>query len=301
MISFRYHVVSLVAVLVALAVGVALGGGPLSEIGRGADSSSAAKKDNQRLAGDLEQARLVSGFQDQFGASVAAAQVKKSLEGRSVAVVTLAGADAKTVTAVTDQVTKAGGSVTGTYAAGKGLLDVENTSLVDTLGAQLLESVKDSGVDAAATTYVRMGQLISRATGTDADAGSALDQGSRDILAGLDGASLLSTTSGGNKRASLVLVVLGDDLTGDGVDKILTGLVSGIGHGTDGAVVVADTESEGLSAIRDDPATAAAVSTVDSVQTRSGQLASVLALAAEATGGPGHYGAHGKDGAIPRG
>jgi len=32
--TFRYHVVSLLAVLLALAAGIALGGGPLSEVGR---------------------------------------------------------------------------------------------------------------------------------------------------------------------------------------------------------------------------------------------------------------------------
>lgn len=301
MISFRYHVVSLVAVLVALAVGVALGGGPLSEIGRGVETNSAAQKENERLNGDLEKARLVSGFQDQFGASLASTRVAESLEGRSIAVVTLPGADPKTVTAVRDQVDSAGGSVTGTYDAGKGLIDVENTSLVDTLGAQLAETVKGSGVEDEATTYVRMGQLISRAVSTDEDAGSGMDQGSRDILAGLDGASLLSTATGGTKRASLVLVVLGTDLTGEGADKVLTGLVSGLGHAADGAVVTGTTESGGLETIRDDEASAASVSTVDSVQTRTGQVATVLALAASVAGEPGHFGANGKDGAVPRG
>ena len=34
MISYRHHIVSLVAVFLALAVGVVLGGGPLSDLGR---------------------------------------------------------------------------------------------------------------------------------------------------------------------------------------------------------------------------------------------------------------------------
>ena len=41
-ISFRYHVVSLVAVFLALAVGVALGGGPLGELGRAEPARPAA-------------------------------------------------------------------------------------------------------------------------------------------------------------------------------------------------------------------------------------------------------------------
>ena len=42
MISFRTHVVTLVAVFLALAVGVVLGGGPLSELGRGSEQDTAA-------------------------------------------------------------------------------------------------------------------------------------------------------------------------------------------------------------------------------------------------------------------
>ena len=34
MISYRHHIVSLVAVFLALAVGIVLGGGPLTELGR---------------------------------------------------------------------------------------------------------------------------------------------------------------------------------------------------------------------------------------------------------------------------
>ncbi len=43
MISFRQHVVTLVAVFLALAVGVVLGGGPLSEVGRDALTSTSAQ------------------------------------------------------------------------------------------------------------------------------------------------------------------------------------------------------------------------------------------------------------------
>ncbi|WP_067440099.1 copper transporter [Nocardioides jensenii] len=301
MISFRYHVVSLVAVMLALAVGVALGGGPLSEIGRGSDSASEVRKDNERLTEDLEEARLVAGFQDNFGATLATSRVARSLNGRSVAVVTLPGADAKLVEALSGQVTRAGGTVSGSYALGKTLLNADEGSLVDTLGAQLAETTEDSGVQDGAATYLRMGQLIARAVGSTTPAGVAVDKGARNILSSLDSASLLSTTTGGDKRGSLVLVVLGDELTGDGLDKLLGALVTGLTNGTNGVVVAGETDSTTLSALRDDSAVTEVASSVDSVQTRAGQLATVLALAAEGDGGPGHYGVHGNDGAVPRG
>src|SRR3546814_7085149 len=66
-ISFRYHVVTIVAVFLALAVGVALGGGPLSELGRSSDEANArVSEENDKLTDDLKQAEQVSGFQDKF-------------------------------------------------------------------------------------------------------------------------------------------------------------------------------------------------------------------------------------------
>ena len=41
MISYRHHIVSLVAVFLALAVGVVLGGGPLTDLGRDDPAASA--------------------------------------------------------------------------------------------------------------------------------------------------------------------------------------------------------------------------------------------------------------------
>lgn len=301
MISFRYHVVSLVAVLLALAVGVALGGGPLSEIGRGSDEAKAAEQDNARLTSDLEEARLVSGFQDEVTASLAGSSTNGVLKGQSVAIVTTPGTDPKTVSALSDQVKRSGSTTTGVYALSEEMLSASGSSLVDNLGAQLVETTKDSGVDDAATTYVRMGQLISRAISGGTKASTPTDRGARNILSGLSGGKLLSTTSGGKSRSTLVLVVLGDDLGGEGAEKILGGLATGLADGSSGVVVAADTDSQTLAALREHDDVTNVVSTVDSVQSRAGQLSTVSALAADRAGESGSYGARGNDGAIPRG
>ncbi|QIX27526.1 copper transporter [Nocardioides sp. JQ2195] len=301
MITFRYHVVSLVAVLVALAVGIALGGGPLSEIGRGDDATQSAEKDNARLSDDLEEAELVAGFQDQVTESLAASSSSAALKGQTVAMVTTPGVDPKLVSALVNQVKRSGGAMTGTFAMSQALLSSDGSSLVDNLGAQLVETTTDSGVDDAATTYARMGQLISRAISSSGPGGEPVDKGASNILSGLEAAELFSTSSGGTKRSNLVLVVLGDDLKGDGADKILGGLVTGLAQGSGGTVVAGDTDSATLAALRGHDEVTSVVSTVDSVQSGAGQLATVSALAAERSGEPGSYGAHGNDGAIPRG
>lgn len=300
MISFRYHVVSLVAVLLALAVGVALGGGPLSEIGRDSADADSGQHDNQQLVDDLDQAELVAGFQDDVNASLGNATTRNALKGRTVSVVTMPGADPAVAKALGEQVKRASGSVVGSYAVTEAMLALDGSSLVDTLGAQLAEG-NNGAAQPGASTYVRMGQLIRRAIAVETPRGVAADKPAQNIRSGLEAAKLFTTSAGGANRGSLVLVVLGDEDPEDGVDKIMGGLVTGMARGSNGVVVTAPTDSTLLDQVRDNAEVTSTVSTVDSVQTRSGQLAAVLALSAEATGGPGSYGVHGKDGAIPRG
>ena len=89
MISFRSHVVSLLAVFLALAVGIALGGGPLSEIGRAApgpgDAANSASGPSEREATFAGQ--VLSGSAGRLYAA--------GLEDRSVAVVVLPGAPSR--------------------------------------------------------------------------------------------------------------------------------------------------------------------------------------------------------------
>ncbi|WP_180933381.1 copper transporter [Nocardioides ungokensis] len=65
MISYRHHVVSLVAVFLALAVGVVLGGGPLSELGR------AATTDSARTRAQAQDTKAAAAFGDDFASAAA--------------------------------------------------------------------------------------------------------------------------------------------------------------------------------------------------------------------------------------
>jgi hypothetical protein len=232
-----------------------------------------------------------------------ARNVRNLLDRRAVAVVVMPGADKKVVSGLTTAVQDAGGTFTGEYAVRQAMLTPDGKSLVDTLGSQVAESVKDIDVPAEATTYDRMGQLIGRAMATTEDTGEAPDAASADILSSLRGAKLMTSPDEPKRRASLVLVVLGsepEDATG--ASNIYGGLVSGIAGRSDGVVVTGSTASatDGLlRTLRDDAAFAEEVSSVDSHQTAAGRLVALLALDREKTGTPGQYGAEGADGALP--
>lgn len=289
MISYRHHVVSLVAVFLALAVGVALGGGPLSELGRDARATSATTRHEQ------QQARRTVGFGDQFATAAAPTLYAGRLKDHPVSIVTLPGADGGVVSSLAAQVEQAGGTVTGTWKAQRSLVNAGEKSLVDTLGSQLMTQLGGDVVPAGSSTYDRIGRLLGLSlAGTELSSDKVTSL--RQSLAGAD----LVTAPQNAGRASLVLVVLGRD----GVDPaILSGLLSGLSATATGVVVAGDTASGAtgdLHGLRAEPV-ADKVATVDGAESAVGQVTTVLALARSLKVQGGSFGASGSDGAVPLG
>ena len=78
MISFRYHIVSIVSVFLALAVGVALGGGPLKgEVDNTlVQQVQAGHKAQAELQSEISSLRTTNEFTDAFARSVAPARTR---------------------------------------------------------------------------------------------------------------------------------------------------------------------------------------------------------------------------------
>ena len=310
MISFRYHIVSIVSVFLALAVGVALGGGPLK--GEVDNTLVEQVEADRRAKADLRAqiAALGAGnaFSDDFATRVAPELVGGSLEGRPVTLVVLPGAEETAVTSLTELVEAAGGSVGGTIRAGEGLVDVGNKQLVDELGSQLLDGVNDVTVSEDAGTYERLGAILARAVATDEDGGVAVDDSANSILSGLSTADLMSPAGDLARRGSLVLVVSGpgpdESDEREGSSAVVTALVDAMDGATDGVVVVgpiAAARNGGVvEAVRREVVTAQEVSTVDTLDRAAGQVVAILALAEQAGGEAGHYGSvDAADGVMP--
>jgi hypothetical protein len=115
MIDFRYHLVSLVAVFLALAVGIVLGAGPLKDpIGaKLTQSVQQLRNDQNALSQQLKTAQAGIGNRDSFIAKIEPELVADQLGGRSVVLVTLPGSDNDAVKPLTDAITAAGAKVTG--------------------------------------------------------------------------------------------------------------------------------------------------------------------------------------------
>ncbi len=291
MISYRHHIVSLVAVFLALAVGIVLGGGPLTDLGRAAEAPAHASAASQRAA---QQAERAAGYGDDFATAGAATLYGGRLKGQAVSILTLPGASDTEVKALGAQVETAGGTVAGTYAARSALLAASEKSLVDTLGSQLMTQLASGTISADAPTYERMGQLLAVALGATAAAPADVTS----VRQSLAGAELL-TSPREPEASGLVLVVLGNETD----DAILSGLVSGLAGPATG-VVVAGSAASGVSgdlkALRGQDL-AEPVATVDGADTGLGQVTAVLALARSLKVEGGSFGASGSDGAVTLG
>ncbi len=155
----RRLLITFVAIVTALAAGIALGGGPLSDIGR--TPSQAAPPPEKP---DVDpQALARAAYADAFAGSAAPTLYAGRLHGHAVSLLTLPGADPDVVEALEVEVRAAGTQVLATYALKRSLVDAGDKSLVDTLGLQLVEQLGADVVTPDATTYDRIGQLIGKA------------------------------------------------------------------------------------------------------------------------------------------
>lgn len=291
--SFRYHVVTLVAVFLALAAGVALGGGPLSELGRSEPTDSTADP------AALLAARRQADFAGSALEGAAPRLYADELAGHPVAVLAMPGVADSTRAAVQDQVLAAGGSVAGSYTVEPALVAAGEKSLVDTLGSQLMTQIDNAGVDPQVPTYERMGQLLGLAIASTRPQGAADSEDADSVRQSLAGAGLLTAEEDLERRAAYVVVLLGADTAAE-EDPIYTGLLAGLSEQAVGVVVAADAEDGAtgrLSRLREDPV-ADAIATVDGVEDPAGQVTTVLVLGEWPATRARAYGASGADGAV---
>ncbi len=292
MISFRSHVVSLVAVFLALAIGIVLGAGPLqrddSSVDTGDSDAEALAAADQRIT-ELERG---ASFYDSFSRATADTLVDRSLRRRAVTVVTLPGADPDQVTKAVALVQRSGGTLAARVELTDKLLDVANRKLVEELTTQLLGSEEAPLPGAEEESgYVRLAQLLGFALVTTENRGDKQPRGSEPVLASLTTADLATVTGQVQRRGSLVLMVAGEPTgTTDqqrGAGDITTSFARTLDQASDGVVVLgpisSGVKSGILGALRASP-TAELVSSVDVSDTGAGPILAVLALKAQADG-----------------
>ena len=294
----RRLLLPVLAAVTALAIGVpagiwaadhdltAIGAGLRSGAGEGA-AASTTSGESSAGAGKGPQQSAESRFVHEAGAAL----LPGRLTGQKVAVLTLPGADRKTVAALTANIKTAGGATTGVLVVRPNLLDPDRRQYVDSLATQLVKQLGRG--DAEQATYQRMGQVIGETyAGTKPPA--EFDQPAKTAAVALLTGDLVKAQGRPTGPADLVLLVLGEDSHDT---TAIEGLTEGLGATAKGLVVTAPTGSEDLKKLRanDWPGWFASV---DGIETATGQVATPLALARQTSQQGGDFGASGFGGLL---
>jgi hypothetical protein len=319
-IDFRYHLVSLISVFLALAVGIALGAGPLKEtIG-------------DTLTGQVEQLRVErADLRTQL--DVAQADQRRSeaaldalapdlvadvLQERRVAIIEVDDVGSDALSAVVERLEQSGATVSATVQVTEAWTDPGRIAFRQSLAGSLVGYLEpELAADAGTGTELAeaLAQGLTRAAPDDPD---ALDESAGISLELLQEGGLIVVEGTVTAPADAIVVLAGPTVStvqaqeaeqelrthspeevaqeNERVDAVLGAAVqiaTAAQLRSSGAVVAGGdlVEPSLVQRIRDDQELARTLSTVESVQRTHGQIAVPLALAGRIGGRVGHFGA----------
>jgi Copper transport outer membrane protein, MctB len=295
LISFRFHIVSIVAVFLALAIGIVVGStvidraiveGLRNRVDEVSDNLDQRRADNDRLS---EQVDGLEGWITEAGPAIGDDRLSDTVS----IVVTEDGVDRDPVDATTDMLTEAGSTV-------RGVLTLDPSWALDDpeLQAGLAEAVSAAPDDPVPTLQQRAADLLV------ADLSSPIEvvddeTGALDALANLglvDYEAVNDVVIDRPGRVQFVLVTGPESELGEA--SPIGAFATAAADVTD-AVVAAEVfveqengpqRGESLAPILDTPELAQRVSTVDMLDLVPGPVTAALALVEARAGTIGHYG-----------
>jgi hypothetical protein len=280
-INFRYHVVSLTAVFLALAIGLVVGTAALN--GPAADALNeninALRKSNQQYRDQIASMQKEQSRKDDYVSESAPYLLTSKLAGHRVVVVVLpAGRDY--VKGVTTQLTAAGAKITGTVALNDKFTDPENgTELMELSERVLPASVSATSLPSNSDAVETASALLAAALMDRTPAVPATDMNA--VLTAFNKAGYLSVDGKVSGPAEAVVMVSGmpytDTSASDKNNNVQTIVVQ---FDKAGPIVVAGVlggDGNVITGVREDPALVKTVSTVDDASTLQGQVVSALA------------------------
>ena len=297
MIDFRYHLVSLISVFLALAVGVVLGAGPLqNSLGTALNDQVTALRENRNATQTkLEQTETAVNERDSYITQAASGLLPGTLASKNVAMVLLPEAKAEDADAITTQLKNAGATVTGRVSLTSTWVDLSRENYRSTFSGQV-QGHLDSTTSKDANGI--LGEALAKALTANDDSSRVL-MDMLSVTADKSGTPFVSVDSTPTAAAEMIVVVgprpqasSGKGATVEaspGEDpkawaKALEGTA-----GRAPTVVVGSADGDGgvVSIIRSEKAK---VTTVDSVGQIAASVSTPLALASTRAGTIGHYG-----------
>ncbi len=288
MISYRYHLVSIVAVFLALALGIVVGttalNGPITTDLR--KQVNSVKSERSVLAQQVKTLQNQLSDANQFASTYGSQLVTGALTGQTVLLVGLPGAGNNVEDGIATQIAAAGGKISGRLQLTADYIDPRRASDITALAtgavhpyALTLPSTSDAGVlGAALLSFVLLGK------------GQPTDLAQ--VIGGF--AELHMVTVSGSIAASTTVVVIGTGTfaRGDSRGTAEFDLVSALLQSGGNVVVAGDapsaTQAGVIALVR--ASAKSSISTVDNADTAIGQVSTVLATAGIIKSQVGQYG-----------
>jgi hypothetical protein len=318
-IDFRYHLVSIVAVFLALAIGIVLGATELQ--GHTIDALNAAsnylRSQLNAAYAQRESYQELTNAGEQYLQTAEPKLLAHLLNGQRVVLITEPGAQGSVVDGIKQAVTDAGATVSGqlslqpafndTSGATQSTLSSINGSVASNDGAQL-----NAGTDPQTADQQQAAQLIATAIleKTTSQPGLSATQ-AQTLLTAYDQAGYLSVTgtpAAPADRATLAVLVTPASVPSDGANdlanQVLLVIAQQFATASAATVVAGGTTGSAqpgsaMSALRSS-SVSGAVSSVDDADMTLGQITVVDALANQLAGGkPNSYGISGASAVSP--
>ncbi|MCL2092130.1 MAG: copper transporter [Micrococcales bacterium] len=299
MIDFRYHIVSLISVFLALAVGIVLGAGPLEQtIGQSLTGQVAQlRQEKDTLRSERDSAVQARDDERSFVVEAAPELLADRLTGHRVAIISLGPVPEATLRAVDVRLMQAGADITGHITLTETWTDPGSAAYRRQLSGLLSQHLNPAPQDA--TTDVTLATSLVRAlTGADSANPTTFSDSAKSLLGILTTSDNALVTKNGDLTlpADSVVVVAPPvkprAAPSDGVQTARLAVVAAAQQESDGAVLVDGARAKGslVDALLADPTLSSTVASVSGISATSAQVAVPMALAAQIAGKVGHYG-----------
>lgn len=300
MIDFRYHIVSLVAVFLALALGLFLGSTTLQSTVthnlRQQAHSVIARNETLQAEKDAANAKLRG--QESFATSVEPYAVAGKLVNAEVAVVSAPGVDSDARDRLVETLKSAGASITADVRLQNGFLDPSQDATWAQLAAQVAGNhplPRANGASQASSELARV--LVNRPAARLASARRI-----ETVLGTFGDGKMISISGEAPVRSADLAVLLvplesapENSTVAVARNNDLIAMARALRRGSSGLVVAGPSTTDStnggvLATMRADSTLSKSVSTVDADETAVGRVAIALALAAAPGGNAGRYG-----------
>jgi hypothetical protein len=299
-IDFRYHLVSIISVFLALAVGIvvgttALNGVIVDDLRQRVNGLAADKRAREQTIGQQQQQLgAASGFVN----AVTPQQVAGQLNGRRITLITAPGVSAEVRSDVGNVLEQAGGVVTTRVRLSDAFADATRQTDV---GAVATDAARRQGLtlDGDSSTEQRIADTLAASlVGTGTSLGSPTSVSAEQRALDPWRSAGLVTVERQDGPGELAIVLVPDPPDPKPDQDVLTPLVLALTQSLDqrdtGTVVAGSLSAANgglVAAVRASNSLPARVSTQDSVETPWGRIALVRTTRAEDAGTAGQYGA----------